>query len=501
VHFTGTQRANLRGGPLAAHGPSSTREFRNIPIPCGVRDAAAHTRKGSDMHTRRFVSRFQTPREAPSTWLLAAFCGASLWTASCATPQADGARAPKSCARHDNAATPIAIDPESAAAIALAHSPRVEAARRRFDAASARKSMSSLPPDPTIALSLGIPVDGLGGTGLSGSISAAIAWLFTRDAEQRQAEASAESAAQELVWTARSVAAEARAAARSAALARRAQDAAEAAVRASSARDAALAAAADALDVPRTALLDAQSETMALKAELERREADCRLAARALESILSVRGSSEICMEKCLAFAEAERASAAEPSTIDAPAPITIESIRATREVADARAALARTESPFAPSTQVSAGFAQDLEDRRSVETGLSITVPLFRRDAAREAARQDLAAAEAELAETIRVASLAHAEAIERVRSTRSALVALRTRRTLADGALDAARAASLEGEHSTVQLAAAEIRAARAHVEELDGALELAGALAAIERLQQDTAESRMTAEGTAP
>jgi outer membrane protein TolC len=433
--------------------------------------------------------------------VLAALCCTIAWTASCAPSRAVRAGTQFDSPSADADATPRAIGPDDAAAIALARSSRIEAAARRFDAASARAELSALPPDPTIALALGIPVDGLGGTGLSASIGAAIGWLFTRDADMRAASSAASSAAEELVWTARMVAADARAAAREAALARAAQRSATEALAAARSRESSLSAAIAASDAPRSALIEARSETLALEQELALRDAAEAVAALELESLLGERCAGNLSIENCLGFADRTTAPPAGSNAADgAPAVVTIESIRAAREVADARASLARLESPIGSASQISAGYAQDLEDRRSVETGLSLTVPLFRRDLALAASRDDLAAAEADLAEALRVATLAHAGALAHLQGARAGLESLRMRRALADEALAASQAAHQAGEQSAMQVSADGLLAARARLDELDGARELARAIAALERLRDAGATTRITAEGRA-
>lgn len=444
------------------------------------------------MQARRCSSRHPTHGVRTAATLAASTAFALLPLTSCAAPRGESSAQAQGRRLHAPDSQRGPIDAETAAALAVARSPRVAAAARRFEASEARLSASQVPPDPTVALGLGIPIDGLGGTGLSASIGGAIGWLFTREAAHAEARSLATLAADELVRTARVVAADAREAARVATIAQAAHGAARDAASASATIVRVAEQAVAESEMPRVLLAEARSEALAADLELARRAADERLSRLALASLAGCDESAELAPSLPPGLAACHDT---DPS--EATAPPTIEVIRAARMVAAAQAELARLESPLGPSSQISAGFTQDLEDRRSVETGLSLTLPLFRRGSELDAARAELDAAQAELEEASRGARLAQASGAERVRAAREALLVLGSRRALAEELLLAARAASEAGEATALVVAEARMRTERERLAELDGAHELVRALAEIERLgdapQTDTSVAR--------
>jgi hypothetical protein len=312
---------------------------------------------------------------------------------------------PRAAARRIFAAPPAptnAIDAEAAAARAVAVSHRVHAAELRLQAAATRVQAASLPPDPTIAIGLGIPIDGLGGSPVSISIMEGLAWLLAGEQAQHAAERERDAAAAELVAIAAEVAAEARRLVRSLDAARERHDAL---ARSVAARN-------ELVEIERAALEGGEStpnRVAALVAETS--ESRLELASAALEV-----HENDVAVRSLLAL-ESEPLIASSCEVVPAataPAPLSLEVLRARARVARAESALALGRVPLGADAAIGAGVNRDLEERESADATLEFTAPLFRRAQEQSALEDDLAAERAELAEAERAAAveLAHARA-----------------------------------------------------------------------------------------
>lgn len=366
-------------------------------------------------------------------------------------------------------ATPLS--PDSAAARAVAVSPSVRAAALRLDASAHRAKSASQPPDPSIALALGVPIDGLGGTPISLSILEGIGWILRHDEIEDAAERERSLAARELVASTVQVAAEARRLVRALGAARVASEALSAAAIERTA----------ALDIERAAADLRESTPARVRAlELEANEAQTESLASALDmhelevSLASLLGVTTLTAIESddLKMDIAEDAEFA-----------SIEVIRARARVARAEAMLAAAESPLGADARVGASFNRDLEDRESIGGVIELALPVFRRQHDLAALRADVAAERAELADAERLSLLETDHARARIASlVERTELAHRSWRS-ATHTQEIAESAIADGESSRAAVAEARAAAATARARMAERQIELANALAALE------------------
>lgn len=396
----------------------------------------------------------------------AALCVCLAWMHGCSSARSTE---PHTVQSADELSTPLT--PDAAAARAVEVSARVRAAALRLEASTRRAQSAAMPPDPSIALALGVPIDGLGGTPISVSILEGIGWILRHDAIQDAAERERSLAARELVASTVEVAAEARRLARALDSARIAAESLDIAARERAA----------ALDIERSAA-DLRESTPARIRLLEREANDARseaveaaLTAHELEvalaSLLSVGGIAEIEVRE---FA---------PTVPEGAAYSSLEVIRARARLARAEAMLAAAESPLGSDARVGAAFNRDLEDRESVGGSIELALPVFRRPHDLAALRADVEAERAELADAERIALLETDHARVRVASAAEQTELARRSWRSAQHAQEIAENAHAEGESSRATLTEARAAAATARARLFQRQLELANALAALE------------------
>ncbi|MEY2795854.1 MAG: hypothetical protein RIR10_1570 [Planctomycetota bacterium] len=342
---------------------------------------------------------------------------------------------------------------------ALQNSHRIQEAEALFAASQADLRADLAPPDPVLALSLGIPVDGMGGDAFSASLMSGISWVFNRDALQSEAEARIAEKARALVALSAEVAAEARHLARVALSTTEANDAAMTHVAAL----AALLRSEESAAMLGEARADAPVVARATLREAERayevRRQSLALAHARLASLLSLEEAA-LDLSHLAATIRTSIAAVPEAPREDAPQLEAPSVIAARVRVAEAQRSLQRTMHPFSIDDGVGAGFSRDLEGRESVNLMFALELPLFRQSHEVAGARSRVDAAEAALAEAMRVS---HLERRERVRALESAVTQLEFAReaTRASNiAITSMRAAYDAGEISgmTLQKALAE-------------------------------------------
>ena len=373
-------------------------------------------------------------------------------------------------------ALPAPLDPETSAARAVEVSPRVLAAAKRLEGRTRRVEAMALPPDPAIAIRLGVPLDGLGGSPVSISIVEGIAWLFAADALQEEAARERVLAARELIAATVEAASEARGLVRALASAQDAEDSAEVAA---SAREELAAREEAALALGESTPAEARTRR---REALEGRERAERAATRAA----NIRAE----LASRLASTDAPTAARTEANAITI-APLDETASTESLDVLRARVRVARAESELASNdglgadARVGASVERDLEDRESVSATLEFALPVFRRTKESEARRAELAAERAELAEALRTASLAnaraHREALAAKRAAELALAAA----SAAGEARDALAARVALGEAPATALLEARADAADANTNAAERAIELALAIAQLESL----------------
>ena len=359
---------------------------------------------------------------------------------------------------------------DEAVARAVANAPSVRRAAAEFDRACAEERASLAPPDPAIALTVGIPVDGLGGTRIDASILASLAWLLTRDATIAAANRERETAAQALVLAAAGTAADARRALTNLAAARDGTAAAREALEAETLL-AAINGARRTLGEASDAMLEAQSAEVAqARAMLAERLEVERIAAAEVASLCG------------------EAAVAALPEA-DAPEPVASASLLATLDVLRARADLARAEAGLRAiegaagvDPMVGGGFMRDLDERESAQVIVEAKLPIFRQRHERDSARATLDAARAELAEATRRADLDAASARARIESRRDARAARMALVAARAESLHAVETALIAGEASPEDRARAARALADARIALADARIALAEAEAAL-------------------
>ena len=300
---------------------------------------------------------------------------------------------------------------------ALQNSHRIQEAEALFAASQADLRADLAPPDPVLALSLGIPVDGMDGDAFSASLMSGISWVFNRDALQTEAEARTAEKARVLVALSAEIAAEARHLARVALSTAEANNAADTRIAALTAMLASEEAAAKLGEARADAPAFAQAALREGEIACEARRQASAVAQARLSSLLSLDESSLDLSRLTTTMRTSTAAqNASEENTPQLEAP----SVTAARvRVAEAQRALQRTMNPFAIDDGVGAGFSRDLEGRESVNLMFAIELPIFRQSHEIAAARARVDAADAALAEAIRVS---HLERRERTRALEGA-------------------------------------------------------------------------------
>ncbi len=393
----------------------------------------------------------------------------------------------------DAAVAPPAT-PAEAAVLALARSPRIDAARRQFDAELARRRAIALPPDLRIEVMTGIPLMEMGETPLRVSIGASLAWLLNRRALERAADARIDAAAGLLAAAACEVASEGReafrtVAARAAAVeaARESRDAFERSV-------AAVAAARAAGEATGAALATAE-------ASLDAARRDEALARGALASAQAWLDSLVGFDATTLGAIDGDAATERLVHLVDGSEDVaerlaTRAEATAAADVALATRTLASLEPALGSTFDGSVGFDRDMEGDEGAMFGVGITIPSGRLPQEIAAARSALRAAEAMLAESTRMADLDSTAARIELRAAAAAfghaVGAVEARRRERDA--DAARAAA--GELDDASLAATDARLARARREAADAALAWCAARGRLERLHPLRGDGAATA-----
>jgi outer membrane protein TolC len=403
----------------------------------------------------------------------------------CATARREGPSAAKDTG--ENAVAPLAPDraltPDDAAARAIAVSPRLRALALRLDASARRVAAVSAPPDPSIAISLGVPIDGLGGLPISVSIMEGLGWLLTADALRTSAGRERDASAEELVNATVEVAAEARRATRALHAARE-QLAAEERNVVARGEGVAIERAAQGLGES-TAERVAAAERELMLARLDRAEA------RAMLDELEAATMSVLAVEVAPA--------------IDAVAGTELpQSIRPSLDVIRARARLARAESAFAvaqnplgSSAAAGAGYSRDVEDRESINGTVEFALPIFRRTHEFEALRAEVEAERAELAEAERLSALSLAQAHAAHEGARTALAATEEGAAAAERVRAALERAAREGEATRAALVAATAASEDLRARVAMRRIALANALARIESRASDAAHQSSRGE----
>ena len=362
------------------------------------------------------------------------------------------------------------IDLTSAATRALAVSPKVRAAAARLTAATERSTASTLPPDPTLLLSFGIPIDSMGGTGISATLMTGIGWLLAHDAIVDAATREQESAARALLSASAETAADARRLLRAVEAGRRAVNAASAALDAQREMLAIEIARADAGEMTRETVLQREAESLLAASELAQTESETH--------------ESEVALISLLAIETLTQTLEVDDISNDTLTTETLEVIRARVEVARTHAALAELGSILGSNAEFGGGYMRDLEDREAVEVALKFSVPIFRRSHEVDAARADVIAAEADLEEAVRVASVDNDHAIFRRTTARTAAqFARESQRALGD-ALAITAYALVEGEATRADVAQSRMRFSDAQLKSALRDIALAEAIANVEQ-----------------
>lgn len=305
----------------------------------------------------------------------------------------------------------LPLDAEAAVAVALQHDLDLRRRLAAVDAARARLAAEDRPPNPVLAVAIGVPTDGFGGSPLAASAMQQLAWLWTRDARLDAAVCGLRAAVLDAAGAAVALAAEVRTAHAALVVAERSEVRAadRAALRndawmlASARRDAGEATADD-VDAARSRAAEA---AIALAAVRQERDA----ARLALLALLGRPGAA-------LAIETDGALDGADPA-LDAMAPERLAAIILERRL-DVAAARARAEQAGhrirladarrAPEISAGVGYEQNFSGREALFPRIAVTLPIL--DDGTPAVA--LAAAEAESAglEAERVARAALAEA-----------------------------------------------------------------------------------------
>ncbi len=300
------------------------------------------------------------------------------------------------------------LSPDAAALLALERSPRVRAAFERSHAATLRAKATALPPDPSLALSWGFPI-GMGDNPVTAGIMGELAWLFARDRLLEAADSARNIAAEELLAVTSSTAAEARKLTRSLASAREAVVAAAVLVEARrivTDADAASVLAGELAAVEGVETLSQRESALAMEADMRTEAHEFEVA---LSSLLHVRSIGPVQNER-------SDVTALTLSTR------TLEVLEAEQNCAMRRSDLAELDSWFASGLDGEVGYERDMEGDKAVMVGANIGLPIFRRGLEVQAALAELRAAEAQLAEALRMATLDAEHATDRVKRAREA-------------------------------------------------------------------------------
>lgn len=341
------------------------------------------------------------------------------------------------------------LNAETAAARAIAVSPRVLAAAHRLDASASRANAAALPPDPMLAVSLGVPVDGLGGFPVSVSIMEGLTWLLRADQIKSAAERERTAAAAELTVASIEVAAEARRLVRALAATREHVAARERAAEARADR-LAIEKAAQQIGESNAARIAAH-ESLLAQARLEAEGA--RLSEHELATALA----------SLLSLSRAPAVDGATPALARPSPSITLDVIRARARVTRAESMLATSAGPLGMNASLGPNYSRDIEDRESLGGTIEFGAPIFRRSHEIAALEADLAAERAELAEAERRAALDLDHATAQIDAARAALAIALEAAHAAGTARAALTRAATDGEASR-----AEVADATAEVEE---------------------------------
>lgn len=406
-----------------------------------------------------------------TTLRIAAYCFiAVLPTISCApSARSSDRQTPRSELDTKFPADSTPLNLEAVAARALAVSPRVQATRFRVIAAASRADAAARPPDPTLAIALGLPIDGLGGTGISASIMASLGWLLARDAIVDAAEQEREIAARELLAACAETAADARRLARVVVANSRAAVAAEQILAAHTQLLLIERTRVEVGDSPSLAVNQAEGDAIAAQSVLDGITADVQQARMSLASVLD----TPILPEFELLADE----------SVATPTIASLEVLLAEVAVQRATAALASIDTPLGTNAQVGAGYMRDLEDRQAIEGSIGFSLPIFRRGYEVAAAQAELAALEQSLIQARRTSALTNDQALL-MRTTAAERVKLARRAEISAGKVLAAKLQShLLGESTGIELASARVVAASASLETELRTIDLAEAVARIE------------------
>ena len=367
------------------------------------------------------------------------------------------------------------LDPASAAARAVLVSPRVRAAALRLEASARRARSADSPPDPSLAISLGVPIDGLGGFPISATLMEGIGWLLNHDAIRDAADRERELAARELLATTVAVAADARRLVRTLDAAREAMAARACTAHAQRERLDAARAAADLREAA-----PARVRTLEIAANhadelLLAAQSDARETERALASLLAIDRIGAITRDQ--------------PQVPPTEGLTTLEIARARGRVARTSAMLSVADTPLGADARAGVGYARDIEDRQSVAGSIEFGLPIFRRGHELAALRAELAADEADLREAERLAWLDAERFHTRADTARAQLELATQSARAAQHVRETAERALAEGEASRTEVADARAAEGEARARAAERRVELAEALANLESRLADT------------
>ncbi|MSR40408.1 MAG: TolC family protein [Phycisphaerales bacterium] len=418
-------------------------------------------------------------------WSLPLFTALLLIAPSCASPSTIPSRSTPSL----GVALVDPLSPDDAALLALERAPSVRAALARSQAAALRARAIALPPDPTIALSWGLPI-GMGENPVTAGIMGELAWLFARDRLVISANAAREIAAEELLAVTSTTAAEARKLTRSLQFSRQAVVAAQALVDARRK----IADADQALVTAGELSASEAIESMSQRETALAMEADMRLEAhefeRALASLLAVESVGVVTAELC-------------DSSLLALSSRTMEVLEAERDRAMRASDLAELDSWFASGFDGEVGYERDMEGDAAVMLGTNIGLPIFRRGLEVQAAQAELRAADAALDEAIRLAQLDAEHSIDRVQRAHEAARAAEVAASGLERYAESVSAALAVGESSQREAQLARAMASERRIDAARRAMLEAAALAVLEartRTAEPPSNARAQKEGGA-
>lgn len=372
---------------------------------------------------------------------------------------------------------PTSIDEITARA--LRRSLRVQERKALLDAIRSDVDALCLPPDPSLALSLGLPVDGVDGDAFSISLMSGIGWLLQRDALRAEADALLAARAQDLLASSIETAADARHLTRVVIATSEAALAAERRKVAEAASLHALEVAAAVGEVRSEMVAAAKSSYLGAAREHRRRE-EAHMRARAqLASLLQI-------SEPLLDLTKISRQSLEAMRDLhDSPYRDSPAVFAARARWTEAQRELQATQSIFSLDEGVGAGFSRDLEGRESINAMLTIQLPLFRQTYEIAAQQARVQAAEFAVREAQRMRTLERTElllqrdsAVAQYGYAQEALAYSRAMLQAMEAAVDA-------GELAPQELRSAQSKFAMQQYEALDAAIAASAAHAAYERL----------------